>query len=291
MMGSSAWTGQDHPIHPGHEDDFQQFLDMGGMGNLPEGINFDFHDFQNANAGHMAMQAPPRDHLDTAMSGTETPVVMSRPGAALQHQMPSMTSAQPYQSIPTGMIPPQTPNEALVNNIDAQIHYLQQQKMEHQRVMEEQQAFFARQQQNRIVPPTPQSLELQAGNQQYYPQPTMGEQTPQHQAVDYRFQRLKDQQEVRTGRDSPHPCSMLTPSLDVIYAACISCCDTPRLALPRRYPVHRSRSLLQPPDVARAARPERLAGEFRTEARRSEHELARRDGPRDAGAGAELGPG
>ncbi|KAH8878841.1 hypothetical protein GQ53DRAFT_57955 [Thozetella sp. PMI_491] len=197
MMGSSAWNGEDAQIHQGHEDDFQQFLNMGGMGSLPDSMNFDFHDFQTPNGGgHLQMQAPPREHIDTAMSGTETPVILSQADPTLQHQMPPMTSTQQYPSIPTTMIPPPTPNEAIVNNIDAQIQYLQQQKMEHQRAMEEQQVFFAVQQQNRIVPPTPQSLELQAGNQQYYPRATMAEQTPQHQALDYRFQRIKDQQEM-----------------------------------------------------------------------------------------------
>ncbi len=186
-------------MHPGTDDDFQQFLDMNGMGNLPEGLNFDFHDFQNPGVAHMPMQGPPqpREHLDTPMSGTDTPVIMSRTDSAIQHQIaPAMTTAQSFQTLPAAIMPPPTPNETIVNSIDAQIQYLQQQKLQHQQAMEEQHAFFARQQQGRIIPPTPQSLELQAGSSSFYPPPTMAEQTPQHQAVDYRFQRIKDQQDV-----------------------------------------------------------------------------------------------
>ena len=188
-------------MHTGADDDFQQFLDMNGMGTLPESLNFDFHDFQNPAVAHMPMQAPPppRDHMDTPMSGTETPVIITRADSGLQHQMAtSISAAQSYQTIPTtGMIAPPTPGDTIVTSIDAQIQYLQQQKLHHQQAMEEQHAFFAHQQQNRIVPPTPQSLELQAGNSNFYPQRSMAEQTPQHQALDYRFQRIKEQQDVR----------------------------------------------------------------------------------------------
>ncbi|KAK3945288.1 helix-loop-helix DNA-binding domain-containing protein [Diplogelasinospora grovesii] len=200
MMGSSAWSVQDHPMHLAAEDDFQQFLDMNGMngmGNMADGLNYDFQDFQAPNGAHM-MQAPPRDQLDTPMSGTDAPIILSRADHALQHQMPAITCAAPYQTIPTTMIPPATPAEAIVDSIDAQIQFLQQQKLQHQqRQMEEQQAVFFARQQNRMVPRTPQSLELQPGASQYYGQPELPDHTPQQQqAIDYRYQRLKEQQDL-----------------------------------------------------------------------------------------------
>jgi hypothetical protein len=213
MMNSTGWSGQDHAMHGGAEDDFQ-FLDMGSLPNIPDGLNFDFNDFQSSNGAHM-LQGPPREHMDTRMDGADAVPIMSRSDSGLQHQMPTMTSAPAYQTIPTTMIPPPTPTEAIVDSIDAQIQFLQQQKLQHQqRQMEEDQVAFYTNQQSRIVPPTPQSLELQPGNAQFYTtsgpndlqsmahpqsqyQGMPSQQGQQQQAIDYRYQRLKDQQEVR----------------------------------------------------------------------------------------------
>jgi hypothetical protein len=110
-----------------------------------------------------------------------------------------MTSGVAYQPIPATLIPPSTPTEALVNTIDAQIHFLQQQKLQHQQqqLQEQQAAIYA--QQRRIIPPTPQSLEIQAGTHHYYSQHSQSDHTPQQQPLDYRYQRLKDQQDVWLG--------------------------------------------------------------------------------------------
>jgi hypothetical protein len=185
MMGSAGWNGQDPGIHPPPDDEFQQFLDMNGMGNLGEGLQFDF-EFQNAGGVHMA-GSQPREPMDTPMSGTDTPGIPSRQDNVMHSRMQPVSTAASQPAIPTTMVPPT--NEAMAE-IDAQIHFLQQQKLQHQqRQMEEQQiAFFARQ--NRMVPPTPQSLELQAGTQ-FYPAPDQ-----QQQALYERYQRLKEQQDV-----------------------------------------------------------------------------------------------
>ncbi|KAB5551227.1 hypothetical protein GE09DRAFT_1190155 [Coniochaeta sp. 2T2.1] len=194
---NSAWNGQDHGMQPGQEDDFQQFLDMNGMSNMGDGMQFDFGpDFHNGNGANNHMlpnQHQHRQPLDTAMSGTDTPDMLARADPSGLHQMPTMSSAVSYQSIPATMIPPPTPTEAIVNTIDAQIQFLQQQKLQHQ--LHEQQ-LFVQQHQQRIVPPTPQSLELQAGAHHYYPNAGPSDQTPQQQPLDYRYQRLKDQQEM-----------------------------------------------------------------------------------------------
>lgn len=196
MMDSNGWNGQDHGLHGGPDDDFHQFLDMNGMANLGDGLQFDFQDFQTQNGGHM-MQVAHRETMDTPMSGTDGPMLLSN---AMHNQMPPMTTAPPHShshsTIPSTMIqPPPTPGEA-ISELDAQIQYLQQQKFQQQqRQLDEQQiAFFTRQ--NHMVPPTPQSLELQAGNNRFYAH--QQDQTPQqHQDMYERFQRMKEQQDVR----------------------------------------------------------------------------------------------
>jgi len=190
MMGSTSWNGQDPGLHHAADDDFQQFLDMNGMGNLGEGLQFDFTDFQTTGAGHLLSQ-PPREQLDTPMSGTEAPSILSSQDAALRGQM-AVSTAVSHPAVTTALVPPPTASDA-INEIDAQIQYLQQQRMQQQRRhMEEQQAaYFARQ--SRVVPPTPQSLEIQAGSQ-FFP---LADQQSQQQAIFERFQRLKEQQDVR----------------------------------------------------------------------------------------------
>ena len=191
MMGSTSWSGQDPGISHAADDDFQQFLDMNGMGNLAEGLQFDFADFQNAGAGHIIPQQP-REQLDTPMSGTETPGISSTQDGSLHGPMNAVSTAVSHPTIPAAMIPPATPSEA-INEIDAQIQYLQQQRMQQQRrqLEEQQAAYFVRQ--SRMVPPTPQSLEIQAGSQFY----STAEQQSQQQVIFERFQRLKEQQDVR----------------------------------------------------------------------------------------------
>lgn len=190
MMDSAAWDNQNHGMQHGADDDFQQFLDMNSMGNLGDGLQFDF-DFQNQNAGHL-MQVSHRETLDTPMSGTDGSVLMS---TAMHNPMPTMTTGPAHSSIPSTMMPPHAPGDA-ISEIDAQIQFLQQQKLQQQqRQIEQQQVAFFAQQQSRMVPPTPQSLELQAGNHRFYAQP---EQTHQQQQDIYdRFSRMKEQQDVR----------------------------------------------------------------------------------------------
>ncbi|KAL1884278.1 hypothetical protein VTK73DRAFT_3262 [Phialemonium thermophilum] len=183
MMEPVAWGDG---MQTSHDDEFQQFLDMCDMANLADGMQFDLHDFQNH-----SHQTSHQQHPDTTMSG-----VQLSPTTVAPH-MPPVTSGVPYQTVPTSMIPAPTPAETIVDSIDAQIQFLQQQKLEHQRrQLEEQQAAFMAQQQSRAVPPTPQSLELQAGSNPFYSNTPQPDHTPQQRSVDYPYQRLKDQQEM-----------------------------------------------------------------------------------------------
>ncbi|KAK3330228.1 helix-loop-helix DNA-binding domain-containing protein [Apodospora peruviana] len=197
-MDSSAWSVPEHSMHTVADDEFQQFLDLNGMGNVSDGLGYEFHDFQNSNNTQL-LHAPAREQLDTPMSGTDAPMIMSRVDPALQSRVPTITTSAPYQTIPTTMIPPPSPNVAIVDSIDAQIQFLQQQKIQHQqRQLDEQRANFFAYQQNHMVPPTPQSLEIQAGASQYYARPNQAEQHDQHQqqTVNYRYPRLNDRQDM-----------------------------------------------------------------------------------------------
>ncbi|KAL2132292.1 hypothetical protein VTI74DRAFT_3979 [Chaetomium olivicolor] len=205
-MDSSSWAVGDHSARPPAEDDFHQFLDMNDMGNLADSINYNFQDFQSS-AGTQLLQPHARDQLDIPMTGTDAPILLSPAVHPMQHQMPAITSAAPFQTIPATMMPPPTPSEAIVDSIDAQIQFLQQQKLRHQqRQIEEQQVAFFTRQQTRMVPPTPQSLELQPGASQFYAQSSASEQQQQQQQrqqqqqqqppIEYRYQRLKDQADM-----------------------------------------------------------------------------------------------
>lgn len=192
-MEPARWTDQAHGTHSSVDDDFHQFLNMNNMENmenLPDGLNFDFGDFQGQIGGHM-MQAPHRETLDTPMSGTEASILLS---TAMHSQVHPMTTAPSNSAIPSNMIAPPTPCDT-ISDIDAQIQYLQQQKMQQQqRHMEEQHVAFFAQQQAHIAPPTPQSLEIQPGSHQYYTQ--QAGQTPhQHQDSYERFQGMQDHQQ------------------------------------------------------------------------------------------------
>jgi hypothetical protein len=195
MMDSSGWNPQGHQgLQPGPEDDFQQFLDIGSMGNLADGLQFDFQDFQNAGGPTLMSQAQ-REQMDTPMGGTDQPVVMQGSNSVVSNQITQMTTGASHPTIPTMMPTPlQAPSDPSILEIDAQIQYLQQQKLQHQqRQIHEQQtaAYFASQRPG--VPPTPQSLEMQANNHQFYSPDHVAQ---QHAVYDNRFQRLKEQQDV-----------------------------------------------------------------------------------------------
>ncbi|KAL2158550.1 hypothetical protein VTH06DRAFT_4317 [Thermothelomyces fergusii] len=202
VMDSSNWAVGDHAVHHSAppEDDFQQFLDMNGMGNMSDGINYNFQEFQPSAASQL-LQQHTREQIDIPMTGTDAPILPSPAVSTMQHHVPTLTTGAPHQGVPVSMMPPPTPNGAIVDSIDAQIQFLQQQKLRHQqRHIEEQQAAFFARQQNGMVPPTPQSLELQPGSDHYYPQSSGPEQQQQQhhqqqqqQAMEYRYQRMKDQ--------------------------------------------------------------------------------------------------
>lgn len=185
-MASTTWDGQDQHMSSGVDDDFNQFLEMSGMPNMPDNMQFDFQAFANGNG----------QQGDAMMGGQDVSNMIPRSDsmAQQQQQQTAMTTAQSH--------PPMTATHMMtsngnggqnesISNIDAQIQYLQQQKFhEQQRQIHQQQqaAFFT----NPNVPPTPQSLEMAPGSGQFYsPAETRG-----------RYHRNGDQGDVSCHRNA-----------------------------------------------------------------------------------------
>lgn len=175
MMDSSVgWNGQDQTL-AGH-DDFGQFLDMNNLG------EFDFQDFnsQQNQAGQMLHQNE-GDSMDTRIGGQDT---------TMQEHMPSMTTATSHPTIPATPITHGHPSSDSLVELDAQIQYLQNQRQQQQQrhMQEQQRNFYA---QSRMIPPTPNSVEMHGGSAQFYPQSD-----PQQQAMYERFRMQVKEQEV-----------------------------------------------------------------------------------------------
>ncbi|KAI1264173.1 hypothetical protein F5Y18DRAFT_391165 [Xylariaceae sp. FL1019] len=168
MMNASPWNGQDHSMSPSGDDEFHQFFDI-GMSGMGDSMAFDFNDF-TAQSGPSMMQAHRRDPVDTPMSDANVSSLLTHAN------MPPMSTASGHPTIPSQILTSQPPPNDTISEIDAQIHFLQHQRLQQQqrqleeqqrRLHEQQAAFYAQQQQRNMVPPTPQSLELQAGGHIY----------------------------------------------------------------------------------------------------------------------------
>ncbi|KAI0596500.1 helix-loop-helix DNA-binding domain-containing protein [Biscogniauxia sp. FL1348] len=198
MMDPSAWNGQDQNLSSTGDDDFHQFLDMGGMSNLGNGLPFDFQDFGASTDDASIMHPAHNDTLDTPMSDSNIPSIISQSTLGMRNHVSPMTSAPSHSAVSSQIMPAQTANDA-ISEIDAQIQYLQHQRLqqqqrqleEQQRRFREQQAAFYAQQHRNMVPPTPQSLEMQAANQFYTPR-DQGHSSGMFDG----YQHLKEQQDM-----------------------------------------------------------------------------------------------
>lgn len=206
MMSSAAWEGQDQHMATASDDDFHQFLDMTGMGTIPDAtaMQFDFHPFNDgssaapqpmmASAPHRQQQQQPHQASSTGdalMTDSDPSAMIPRSDGLLQNHTPAMSAV----SHPS-MLAASAPDS--ISNIDAQIHYLQQQKFhQQQRQLHEQQATFYGTHAH-SVPPTPQSLEMPPGSGQFYSQ---AEQMPQRTVYDRGYHQRMAEQDVRHSID------------------------------------------------------------------------------------------
>lgn len=225
MMSSAAWDGQDQHMASGPDDEFNQFLDMSGMGNMPDasGIQFDFHGFQDGGAQPMMSAAAAAAHQhqqhqhqhqhqqqprqapgpDALMTDPDPSSMIPRSDGLLQNHTPAMATPVTHPAMSAHMLATSAPDS--ISNIDAQIQYLQQQKFhQQQRQIHEQQATFYGTH-GHSVPPTPQSLEMPPGSGQFYSQ---AEQMPQRAAYDRYHQRIAEQADVSCNCT---PCGLNAP--------------------------------------------------------------------------------
>ncbi|OAQ72467.1 phosphorus acquisition-controlling protein [Pochonia chlamydosporia 170] len=194
-MASATWDGQDQHMASTTEDEFNQFLDMSGMGNMGDGMQFDFHGFQDGSSQSMMNQHhhqhQHRQQTDAIMGDADSSShIIPRSDGLLQNHTPAMVTTAAMQ---TQLLATSAPSDT-ISSIDAQIQYLQQQKFhQQQRQLQEQRAtFFASQ--SHSVPPTPQSMEMPPGSGQFYSQ---AEQMPQRTAYDRGYhQRIAEQQDM-----------------------------------------------------------------------------------------------
>ncbi|KAJ8131759.1 hypothetical protein O1611_g1862 [Lasiodiplodia mahajangana] len=198
MINSSAWNGQDQNMSPTGDDDFQQFFDIGMSNTDP--MQFDFQSF-NTQGGPSMMQHDHRDPVDTPMSDAGVSSIIAQNNMGAQTQVAAMTSAPSHSTVLSQIVShQQTPDDA-ITEIDAQIRFLRQQRLQQQqrqldeqqrRLQEQQAALYAQQQQQRnIVPPTPQSLEMQATSQFFASQ----DQAHPSRMFDG-YQQIKEQQDM-----------------------------------------------------------------------------------------------
>lgn len=222
-MSSAAWEGQDQHMSSGPDDEFNQFLDMTGIGTIPDAtaMQFDFHTFNDAasasgpqpmmpGAAHQQhaqqqhhqqqqqQQSRQNPSADALMADSDPSAMIPRSDGLLQNHTPAM-SAVSHPSITAHILATSAPDS--ISNIDAQIHYLQQQKFhQQQRQLHEQHATFYGPH-GHSVPPTPQSLEMPPGSGQFYSQ---AEQMPQRTAYDRSYhQRVAEQDMAFTPLVSP----------------------------------------------------------------------------------------
>jgi hypothetical protein len=180
MMNSSVdWNGQD-PTLPG-QDDFTQFFDA----NLGDTLQFDFQDFspQHNQAGQL-MHQNEGESMDTGMDG------QLRPDTTMQEHMPAITTATSHPAIPAAPLAHGHSSTNSLVELDAQIRYLQHQRQQQQQrnIQEQQRNFYA---QSRVVPPTPNSVEMRGGSAQFF-----SHSDPQQQAIYERFRMQVKEQEV-----------------------------------------------------------------------------------------------
>ncbi|KHN99999.1 Phosphorus acquisition-controlling protein [Metarhizium album ARSEF 1941] len=194
-MAPATWDGHDQHMASTTEDEFNQFLDMSGIGNMGDGMQFDFHGFQDGSsqaimAQHQHPQHQHRQQPDAIMGDVDSSHMIPRSDGLLQNRTPALVTTAGMQAQLLATSPPSD----TISSIDAQIQYLQQQKFhQQQRQLREQGAtFFAGQ--SHSVPPTPRSMEMPPGSGQFYSQ---AEQVSQRTAYDRGYhQRMSEQQDM-----------------------------------------------------------------------------------------------
>jgi hypothetical protein len=155
-----------------------------GINNLGE---FDFQDF-NPQSGQAAqlLHQDGGDAMDTGMDNRRGPIAQD---TTMQEHMPAMTTAASHPTIHGGPLSHGRSSDESLSELDAQIQYLQHQRHQQQQrnIQEQQRNYYA---QSRIIPQTPNSIEMHGNNSQFYSQ------SDTQQAIYDRFRMQVKEQEV-----------------------------------------------------------------------------------------------
>lgn len=169
MDTSGLWDTQDPTLSVPSQDDFQHFFE--NMHSIPDTLQFDFDFSQQQPQSQQMIHQDGMSSMNTAMVGSHQ---MGHDGTMQEH-MPSMTTSSNHPAIlGTPIVHPRPATEV---ELDAQIQCLQQQKLQQQQLrqslaQQQQRNFYA---QSRMIPPTPNSMEIHGANQHFY---TQAEQPP-----------------------------------------------------------------------------------------------------------------
>ena len=203
MDTTTSWDSSDPTLASASHDDFQQFLDL-GMNGINDEVGFNFQDFapqqqqQQQQQQHQQQQHAQMmrqrgvDAMGSAMGNDAAMMDLQKHGM-MQNHMPITTAAgMPAITQPSPIINQRAPADSSLVEIDAQIQYLQLQRQQQQQriIQEQQQNYYV--QQSRIVPPTPNSIEMHSGERLYQQQ----QHDPQQQAIFDSYQMRLREQEV-----------------------------------------------------------------------------------------------
>ncbi|RAL63207.1 hypothetical protein DID88_004286 [Monilinia fructigena] len=193
MDTSGVWNSQDPTLSIPSQEDFQQFIDlnMNNMNNMADTLQFDFDFNQQQSQNQQMVHQDGMGSMNVEMVGSHQ---MGHNGTMQEH-MPSMTTASNHSAIlGTPIVNPHSSTDNMME-FDTQIQYLKQQKRQLQlrQSQEQQRNFYA---QSRMIPPTPNSMEIHGINQHFY---TQAEQPPSV----YEPYRLRDQEMAFTPLVSP----------------------------------------------------------------------------------------
>ncbi|KFY69069.1 hypothetical protein V498_10524, partial [Pseudogymnoascus sp. VKM F-4517 (FW-2822)] len=217
MDTTTSWESSDPTLSAPSQDDFQQFLDLGinGMG---DEVGFNFQDYAPQQQQQQQQQQPQQpqqqqqhaqimrqrgvDSMGSAM-GNEAAMMDLQKHGMMQNHMPITTSGAGMSSMtqPSPVITQNPAGDNSLVEIDAQIQYLQlQRQQQQQRIVQEQHQNYYVPHNNRVVPPTPTSIEMHSGERQLYQQ----QHDPQQQAMFDSYQmRLREQELAFTPLVSP----------------------------------------------------------------------------------------
>lgn len=216
MDTTTSWESSDPTLSAPSQDDFQQFLDLGinGMG---DEVGFNFQDYAPQQQQQQQQQQPQQpqqqqqhaqimrqrgvDSMGSAM-GNEAAMMDLQKHGMMQNHMPITTSGAGMSSMtqPSPVITQNPAGDNSLVEIDAQIQYLQlQRQQQQQRIVQEQHQNYYVPHNNRVVPPTPTSIEMHSGERQLYQQ----QHDPQQQAMFDSYQMRLREQEVWRLRAPP----------------------------------------------------------------------------------------